>query len=68
MGLKVARNRSQGQCKYDNIQLVKNAALVAYGVSLPNTYCMMVLANKMNFKQAINAFKCEEQGTNKPVH
>ena len=59
---------SQGQFKQDNMQLVKNAALVAYGIELPDIYCRMILANKMRFREAVRAFKCEEQGTNKPVH
>jgi len=64
----VAIYSSQGQFKQDNMQLVKNAALVAYGIELPDIYCRMILAGKMLFRDAVRAFKCEEQGTNKPVH
>jgi len=64
----MARNAQQRQYKQDNTQLVKNAALVAYGIELPDIYCRMILAGKMRFKEAVNAFKCEEQGSNKPVH
>ena len=64
----MARNRSQGVFEQDSLAIVRNAALVAYGIELPDVYCCMILAGKMRFREAVRAFKCEEQGTNKPVH
>ncbi len=64
----MARNRSQSVFEQDSLAIVRDAALVAYGIELPDIYCRMILANKMRFREAIRAFKCEEQGTNKPVH
>lgn len=64
----MARNSSQSVFKERSKDLLKQAALVSYGIELPDTYCLMVLANKMSFKQAIKAFLCEDGGKNKPVH
>ncbi len=64
----MARNRSQSVFEQDSLAIVRNAALVAYGIELPDIYCRMILAGKMLFKDAVRAFKCEDGGKNKPVH
>lgn len=64
----MAKYGSQSEFRERSWKAVKDAALVAYGIELSDTYCLMVATGKMRFKEAVRAFKCEEQGTNKPVH
>jgi len=64
----VARNRSQSVFEQDSLAIVRNAALVAYGIELPDIYCYMILAGRMLFRDAVRAFKCEDGGKNKLVH
>jgi hypothetical protein len=64
----MAKYGSQGIFKERSMQAVRDASIVCHGVQLPDIYCCMILAGKMRFREAIRAFKCEEQGTNEPVH
>jgi len=64
----MAKNASNRHFKAQTRDLVKQAALVSYGIELPDLYIDLILSNKMRFREAIRAFKCEEQDTNKPVH
>jgi len=55
-GLKVANISSQGIFKADTMELVKQAALVSYGIELPDLYCDLVLAGKLRFREAARVY------------
>jgi len=53
----VARNRSQSVFEQDSLAIVRNAALVAYGIELPDLYCELVLTGRLRFKQAVGLYQ-----------
>ncbi len=55
-GLKVARISSQGRNKAGTREVVKHAAIVSFGVDLPDLYCDRVLAGQFKFRDAIKVF------------
>ena len=54
----MARINGQGQSK-DYRELVRTAALVAFGVELPDYLCDMVLSRKLRLSEAARECKCE---------
>jgi len=53
----VARNRSQGVFKAQSRDLVRQAALVSYGIELPDLYIDLILAGRMRFKEAARVYQ-----------
>ena len=56
-GLKVAIYGSQGIFKTDTMELLKRAALVSFGIELPDLYCELVLTGRLRFKQAVRLYQ-----------
>ena len=67
----MAKNASNKHFKAQSRDLVRQAALVSYGVELTDLYIDLILAGRMRFKEAAKAYmSCltEYQLDNKAVH
>lgn len=67
----MARNRSQGIFRENTREVVKHAALVSFGIELPDLYCELVLTGRLRFKQAVRLYQqrlSDYEMANRAVH
>jgi len=49
-------------------ELVREAALVAYGLELPDVYVLLIVSGRMSFRDAIREANCETPEIEQVIH